>query len=81
MIRLFRNDLREVTPVRTAVTDGIQDKQTLSFGTKPDVCSPFEGRSALPLIERHGAAAFEAHPTKADHQVIADTFAAAIRRR
>jgi lysophospholipase L1-like esterase len=46
-----------------------------------DVYSVFEGRSGLLLIEKHGAGAYEAHPTTAGHRVIADTFAAAIRRR
>jgi lysophospholipase L1-like esterase len=46
-----------------------------------DVYSAFEGRSGLLLIEKHGASAFEAHPTNAGHQVIADAFAAAIHHR
>jgi lysophospholipase L1-like esterase len=46
-----------------------------------DLYSTFEGRSGLLLCEKHGAGATEAHPTSAGHQVIADTFAAAIRRR
>jgi lysophospholipase L1-like esterase len=46
-----------------------------------DLYSAFEGRSGLLLTEKHGAGAAEAHPTSAGHQVIADTFAAAIRRR
>jgi lysophospholipase L1-like esterase len=46
-----------------------------------DLYSAFEGRNGLLLIEKHGAGAVEAHPTAAGHQVIADTFAAVIRRR
>jgi lysophospholipase L1-like esterase len=46
-----------------------------------DLYSAFEGRNGLLLNEKHGSGATEAHPTSAGHQVIADTFAAAIRRR
>src|SRR5215471_12357920 len=46
-----------------------------------DVYSAFEGRTGLLLGEKHGAGATEAHPTSAGQQIIADTFAAAIRRR
>jgi lysophospholipase L1-like esterase len=45
-----------------------------------DLYSAFDGRNGLLLSERHGSGATEAHPTSAGHQVIADTFAAAIRR-
>jgi lysophospholipase L1-like esterase len=45
-----------------------------------DVYSAFEGRNGLLLGEKHGSGATEAHPTAAGHQVIANTFAAAIRR-
>jgi lysophospholipase L1-like esterase len=42
-----------------------------------DVFGAFQGRSGLLLIERHGASAFEVHPTNAGYRVIADAFAAA----
>jgi|SRR5215471_6084727 len=44
-----------------------------------DLYSAFEGRNGLLLSEKHGSGATEAHPTSG-HQVIADTFAAALRR-
>jgi lysophospholipase L1-like esterase len=39
----------------------------------------FQGRNGLLLIERHGADAFEVHPTNAGYRVMADAFAAAAR--
>jgi lysophospholipase L1-like esterase len=39
----------------------------------------FQGRNGLLLIERHGANAFEVHPTNAGYRVMADAFAAAAR--
>ena len=42
-----------------------------------DVFSAFQGRNGLLLIERHGASAFEVHPTNAGYRVMADAFAAA----
>lgn len=42
-----------------------------------DVFTAFQGRSGLLLIERHGAGAFEVHPTNAGYRVMADVFAAA----
>jgi acyl-CoA thioesterase I len=44
-----------------------------------DVFDAFQGRNGLLLIERHGASAFEVHPTNAGYRVMADTFAAAAR--
>lgn len=43
-----------------------------------DIFSAFQGRAGLLLIERHGAAADEVHPTNAGYRVIADAFQAAI---
>jgi lysophospholipase L1-like esterase len=42
-----------------------------------DVFSAFQGRNGLLLIERHGAEAFEVHPTNAGYSVMAKAFAAA----
>lgn len=42
-----------------------------------DVFDAFQGRTGLLLIERHGAGAFEVHPTNAGYRVMADAFAAA----
>ncbi len=44
-----------------------------------DVFDAFQGRNGLLLIERHGASAFEVHPTNAGYRVMADAFAAAAR--
>jgi lysophospholipase L1-like esterase len=44
-----------------------------------DVFDAFHGRNGLLLIERHGASAFEVHPTNAGYRVMANTFAAAAR--
>jgi lysophospholipase L1-like esterase len=41
-----------------------------------DVFDAFQGRTGLLLIERHGASAFEVHPTNAGYRVMADAFAA-----
>lgn len=46
-----------------------------------DVYSAFEGRNGLLLIEKKGANQYEAHPTNAGQNVIADVFAHAIRGR
>jgi lysophospholipase L1-like esterase len=43
-----------------------------------DLYSAFQGRHGLLLIERHGAAVDEVHPTNAGYRVIANTFEAAI---
>jgi lysophospholipase L1-like esterase len=42
-----------------------------------DVFDAFQGRTGLLLIERHGASAFEVHPTNAGYRVMAEAFAAA----
>ncbi len=42
-----------------------------------DVFSAFQGRNGLLLIERHGADAFEVHPTNAGYRVMAQAFEAA----
>jgi lysophospholipase L1-like esterase len=44
-----------------------------------DVFTTFQGRNGLLLIERHGADAFEVHPTNAGYRVIANAFAAAAK--
>ena len=44
-----------------------------------DVFHAFQGRNGLLLIERHGADAFEVHPTNAGYRVMAAAFAAAAR--
>ena len=46
-----------------------------------DIYSAFEGRSGLLLIERHGAAPDEVHPTNAGYGVMADAFAEAMGNR
>jgi lysophospholipase L1-like esterase len=46
-----------------------------------DLYSAFEGRSGLLLIERHGAAPDEVHPTNAGYGVMADAFADAMGNR
>jgi len=42
-----------------------------------DVFTAFQGRTGLLLVERHGASAFEVHPTNAGYRVMADAFVAA----
>jgi len=42
-----------------------------------DVFGAFQGRTGLLLVERHGASAFEVHPTNAGYRVMAQAFAAA----
>jgi lysophospholipase L1-like esterase len=44
-----------------------------------DVHAAFFGRTGLLLVERHGADAFQVHPTNAGYRAIADVFIAAIR--
>lgn len=44
-----------------------------------DVFGAFQGRTGLLLVERHGASAFEVHPTNAGYRVMAQAFAAAAR--
>jgi lysophospholipase L1-like esterase len=44
-----------------------------------DVFTAFKGRNGLLLVERHGANAFEVHPTNAGYRVMAKAFAAAAR--
>ena len=41
------------------------------------VFEAFQGRTGLLLVERHGAGAFEVHPTNAGYRVMAQAFAAA----
>jgi len=45
-----------------------------------DVYSAFSGRDGLLLIERHGAAQFEVHPTNAGYRVIEQAFEAVINK-
>ncbi len=46
-----------------------------------DVFSAFEGQTGLLLIERKGSSPMQIHPTNAGYQVIAATFAQAIRAK
>lgn len=46
-----------------------------------DVFGAFQGRNGLLLIERHGASAFEVHPTNAGYRVMAQAFAAVAAAR
>ncbi len=46
-----------------------------------DIYSAFQGRSGLLLIEKHGAAPDEVHPTNAGYGVMADAFAEAIGKK
>lgn len=55
--------------------DGLGLNCTLAVA---DVYSEFYDRTGLLLIERHGADAFEIHPTNAGHRAIADAFEKAI---
>jgi lysophospholipase L1-like esterase len=46
-----------------------------------DIFSAFQGRSGLLLIEKHGAGAFEVHPTDVGYHVMAAAFADAIGKQ
>ncbi len=62
------------------VFNGIVSQIAQAFGvTVVDVYSAFNGQTGLLLIERHGAAPDQVHPTNAGYQAIADAFAAAIQ--
>ena len=67
------------TQVITAF-NAIITEAALPLGVRvADVFDAFQGRNGLLLIERHGANAFEVHPTNAGYRVMADAFADAAR--
>ncbi len=67
----------QIVPAFNQIVAGIAS----AFGdrvTVVDIHAAFDGRNGLLLIDRHGAATYEIHPTNAGHKAMADAFKAVI---
>jgi lysophospholipase L1-like esterase len=66
----------QIVPIFNQIVAGVASAFNVPVA---DVYSAFHGRHGLLLIERHGAAPDEVHPTNAGYRVIAQAFEAVIR--
>lgn len=66
----------QIVPIFNQIVAGVASAFNVPVA---DVYSAFHGRHGLLLIERHGAAPDEVHPTNAGYRVMAQAFEAAIR--
>lgn len=66
----------QIVPIFNQIVAGVASAFNVPVA---DVYSAFHGRHGLLLIERHGAAPDEVHPTNAGYRVMAQAFEAVIR--